>query len=570
MRLINCRTKQIKEFVADIPPYAILSHTWEDEELTFWEMVTDKNALYDGRRCKVTRKLGWKKIEWACDQTVSQLVGVDYLWVDTVCIDKTSSAELSEAINSMFGWYRRATVCFVYLSDVPKVRFAKSRWFTRGWTLQELIAPRSMEFYDRSGRFLVARKNNLAKLEEITGIGATALRNGDTSSYSVACIMSWAAKRETTRVEDQAYCLLGLFGISMPLIYGEGDTAFMRLQTMVYEHRNDQSIFAWRTPPALRYEAMGVFAPAPSFFEDMQHIYPLTQPALGCRAPEVTPRGVQFHSYVALGPADGAHHAVLLDCHDVSKTDLSKPPTLIALRVRPDDHIRITQYTRQDGSHSDPYQHGTCECGIKSGFESGLSYCRPVDGIMTVHVHKTIPELTSIYVPVRVSRAEEEDPDDIEKCVDIRNRPKWPRGSSRSADSYYSYYTDEAPKEEQSHIDSTPPLFVNKLIYRKWHKTKETYVSYLVIYIINQFTSPLLAIQTFPSYEEMRAFDERALSRSQMSASSIEYKEMGVQLNVCITPTKDSLIPILDLFASPYSGPSSYIRAEDSSFDVFL
>lgn len=166
------------------------------------------------------------------------------------CIDKTSTAELSESINSMFRWYQKAKVCYAYLEDVDDVsEFARSRWFTRGWTLQELIAPKDLYFYSTNWA-LLGNKNDLqGDLETITGISRDVL-SGATHSRKV-CIatrMRWAANRQTTRIEDIAYCLMGIFDVQMPLLYGEGKRAFARLQQEIMRGSDDQSLFAWGVP----------------------------------------------------------------------------------------------------------------------------------------------------------------------------------------------------------------------------------------------------------------------------------------------------------------------------------
>ena len=196
-----------------------------------------------------------KKVRQAC--AVARLDGWSQLWVDTSCIDKTSSSELSEAINSMFAWYRDAAVCYVYLADVPQSgdprrrgsAFRHSRWFTRGWTLQELIAPQVVIFLAREWE-IIGTKESLADLiEDITGIHRDVLMHRTShNDVSVAARMSWAAERTTTRIEDQAYCLLGLFGIVMTPIYGEGEHAFTRLQEEILRRIPDDSIFAWEMP----------------------------------------------------------------------------------------------------------------------------------------------------------------------------------------------------------------------------------------------------------------------------------------------------------------------------------
>ena len=142
MRLINTKTFQLEIFDNwdTTPPYAILSHTWEQEEVLFHDITTDVDGM--------KKKRGWAKIQGASVE--AEKLGILYLWVDTCCIDKTSSAELSLSINSMFAWYRDARICFAYLGDSngdDAKTFDKSRWWTRGWTLQELIAPVEVMFF---------------------------------------------------------------------------------------------------------------------------------------------------------------------------------------------------------------------------------------------------------------------------------------------------------------------------------------------------------------------------------------------------------------------------------------
>lgn len=171
---------------------------------------------------------------------------------DTVCIDKTSSAELTEAINSMFEWYHAAEVCYAYLADVSSVEvdrydfnspFRQSRWFTRGWTLQELLAPATVVFLNQDW-VEIGTKSSLAHV--ISAITRISRRDMiDFKNANIAVKMSWASSRETTRVEDTAYCLLGLFGVNMPLLYGEGRNAFIRLQLEILSKSDDETIFAW-------------------------------------------------------------------------------------------------------------------------------------------------------------------------------------------------------------------------------------------------------------------------------------------------------------------------------------
>ncbi|KAH8881644.1 HET-domain-containing protein [Thozetella sp. PMI_491] len=238
MRLINTTTLALEVFQGLTPEYAILSHTWGDEEVTW----LDNLGLHETR-------FGFWKILKACFQ--ARRDGLAWLWVDTGCIDKTSSAELSEAINSMYAWYLNSTVCYAYLADVPDAspnspRFRSSRWFTRGWTLQELLAPSEVVFYSRDW-VQIGTKKSLAKLVyEITGIREEYLLQMDgILGASIAQRMSWVSNRSTTRPEDMAYCLLGLFDVNLPLIYGEGSKAFVRLQEEIIKVSDDHSIFAW-------------------------------------------------------------------------------------------------------------------------------------------------------------------------------------------------------------------------------------------------------------------------------------------------------------------------------------
>ncbi|KAI1357593.1 HET-domain-containing protein [Xylaria arbuscula] len=249
MRLIHTGTKELKWHEEnDRPPYAILSHRWgnssEDVTLQEFEATPIGNFL---------SKPGYTKIEKFC-QEASRL-GYEWAWVDTCCIDKKSSSELSEAINSMYRWYEQSALCIAYLeileapsTDVADLdsKFRQSGWFTRGWTLQELIAPRKLHFYSKSWTFIADRSDIKSSIEKICGVpqGLLSLSKSP-REYSIAQRMSWAAKRITTRREDRAYCLLGLFGINMPLIYGEGDSAFRRLQKKIVKESNDQTIFAW-------------------------------------------------------------------------------------------------------------------------------------------------------------------------------------------------------------------------------------------------------------------------------------------------------------------------------------
>jgi ankyrin repeat protein len=222
-----------------IPAYAILSHTWgsDHEEVTFGDLADHDTTT--------KAKAGYRKLTFCANQAARD--GLRYFWVDTCCINKSDAAELQEAINSMFRWYQNATRCYVYLSDVSKdpstsddrsqrwkPEFRQSRWFTRGWTLQELIAPKSVEFFSKEGTLLGNKRSLEQTIQEITGVAVHAIRGDALSQFSEEEMLSWVAKRQTKHEEDIVYCLLGFFRVFMPLIYGEGrQHALERLREQV-------------------------------------------------------------------------------------------------------------------------------------------------------------------------------------------------------------------------------------------------------------------------------------------------------------------------------------------------
>ncbi|KAF9630200.1 hypothetical protein BFW01_g381 [Lasiodiplodia theobromae] len=244
MRLLNLdgdgNLSLVERLGDNIPSYAILSHTWgpDNDEVSFKDLVSDR----------VKGKPGYRKVRFCADQAARD--GLQYFWIDTCCIDKSSSAELSEAINSMFRWYQNAERCYVYLSDVSrglsdgdedglqrwKPEFMGSRWFTRGWTLQELIAPVSVEFFSREWIHLGSKNSMEQPIHERTGVAIDALRGAPLSQFTMDERFMWAEGRTTKRDEDAVYCLLGIFDIQMPLLYGEGrEKALKRLHKEIKE-----------------------------------------------------------------------------------------------------------------------------------------------------------------------------------------------------------------------------------------------------------------------------------------------------------------------------------------------
>jgi tetratricopeptide (TPR) repeat protein/Cdc6-like AAA superfamily ATPase len=215
-----------------IPPYAVLSHRWEENEVLIEDL-----GKHD---CQKMR--GYRKIKFCAYQAA--LDGLTYFWIDTCCIDKHNSLERANSIRSMFDWYKAATKCYVFLSDVSEsdgmdtrqkcsweAAFRTSVWFMRGWTLQELIAPRDVEFFTYEGRRIGSKSSLEQLLHEITGIPLKALQNCPLETFSISERMRWAANRKTTEEEDIVYCLFGILGVSMLVNYNEGGTvASMRLQ----------------------------------------------------------------------------------------------------------------------------------------------------------------------------------------------------------------------------------------------------------------------------------------------------------------------------------------------------
>ncbi|KAB5546920.1 heterokaryon incompatibility protein-domain-containing protein [Coniochaeta sp. 2T2.1] len=232
MRLLNTTSLELKEFIGyETPPYAILSHTWGEGEVLFNDMSSGT----------ASSKKGYAKVTGCCKKAAAD--GWDWVWIDTCCIDKSSSAELSEAINSMYAWYQGSDICYAYLGDVI-VEFFTSEWIEIG------------------------TKTSLSeRLTEITRVRQSVLRGEKPSTCTVAERMNWAFERQTTRKEDKAYCLLGLFEVNMPLLYGEGSKAFIRLQEQILRQEDEYSIFAWTWRGSWRENTLtGFFASSPNNF----------------------------------------------------------------------------------------------------------------------------------------------------------------------------------------------------------------------------------------------------------------------------------------------------------------
>ncbi|KAF9231605.1 heterokaryon incompatibility protein-domain-containing protein [Melanogaster broomeanus] len=246
MRLLNAHTLELEYFPSDPPPYVAISHRWgaEKDEVSFQDMlqlVTQPSAK---------NKPGFAKILGCVMQAKKH--SLNYIWIDTCCIDKTNNTELQEAINSMWSWYQDCDRCFVYMNDLPE----ESRSFAKDW--------------ERIGK--KANRNIMKGITHITGIPEGVLSDGETTSFSVATRMTWASSRSTTKKEDKAYSLMGIFDITLPIIYGGRENVFVKFQKEIMNRHPDQSIFAWtvKSPPPTA--TAGLLTPSPAYFADVNEI----------------------------------------------------------------------------------------------------------------------------------------------------------------------------------------------------------------------------------------------------------------------------------------------------------
>lgn len=260
MRFLNTSTLQFEqipdsELHLKENQYAILSHRWgaDKDEISFEDVRLSTDF---------SNKKGFNKIKGFCEAVSANC---RFGWVDTCCIHKDNLSELSEAINSMYRWYQGSKICIVYLEDVPQKQLTDSEWFNRGWTLQELIGPKNVTFFDHDWNIIGTKTELITDLSRKTRIPEGILsHNMKLSACSVAQRMSWGANRETTRVEDRAYSLMGIFDINMPMIYGEREKAFLRLQQQIIQKSKDESIFAWDMDfEGYTRTYSGLYAPSP-------------------------------------------------------------------------------------------------------------------------------------------------------------------------------------------------------------------------------------------------------------------------------------------------------------------
>ncbi|KAF2705055.1 HET-domain-containing protein [Pleomassaria siparia CBS 279.74] len=349
MRLLHAETLEFRWFdEKELPKYIILSHTWGNDEVSYQDMCwlqklqnmpqeLKANPLYalflsagggtmlPSSKNAITERAGYAKI--AQTARIALGLGYQYFWVDTCCIDKTSSAELQEAINSMFRWYQTSVLCVVFLADVERkstqttlsdyftAALRNSKWSKRGWTLQELLAPHHLSFYNQKWNFICDKQEVIGPLEAVTGIPSKVLRGEGFHDESVARRLSWASHRSTTRIEDLAYCLMGIFDIHMPMLYGEGDKAFIRLQEEILKNSGDDSLFAWQAPDAGHSTFRGLLARSPAEFKKCGNIYRGSKPL------KIAKTNLGFFLHISLRPFGKNKNSYVATLHAANHRD---------------------------------------------------------------------------------------------------------------------------------------------------------------------------------------------------------------------------------------------------------
>ncbi|EJT76751.1 hypothetical protein GGTG_06667 [Gaeumannomyces tritici R3-111a-1] len=399
MRLIDTTTLRLGE---DAPEpdggYAIFSHKWGLEEVTFQDMTQLDQSTLRG-------KAGYAKVENVC--RIAREMGLQRVWIDTCCINKDSSAEVSQCLNAMFRWYKKSTVCIVYLHDFrpgPGLKLgqglvdslAECQWFQRAWTLQELIAPEYVRFFDHEWKLFGSKFNDkkrvargseslealLVDLYVITHIPIPVLRDPDTVwSYPVGNRMSWAAHRRALYVEDLAYSLIGIFNVSMPMLYGEGNRAFIRLQEEIIKETNDMTIFAW-TAPDSQEKHRGILARSPSEFGCCRFMH--YAPSAGMHTYAMTNRGLRIKA--VLEKSVGCSGIF----HNVAQSRSAEPDYRNKVRLR-DDHLLFPMGENDgefDSMRSEELLHGKCLMHIEH-FSKGISHRQASSELCCILLRKT-------------------------------------------------------------------------------------------------------------------------------------------------------------------------------------
>ena len=354
--------------------YAILSHRWIGTEIHYEEMV-DLGKMNTKQQKEIRDRQGYKKVVATCKQAEED--NCKWVWVDTCCMDKRNGAELQESMNSMYRWYANAKICYAYLHDVDGSSFpdkvdkkyhksnGRPEWFSRGWTLQEMIAPQILRFFNKDWKPIGDRKWLAPTLEKITGVPVNILQHGlEGNRPCIAQIMSWAANRKTKRVEDRAYSLMGLLDVNMPTVYGEGKKAFHRLQLEIIRSSTDQSIFAWGHDSE-NVRIGSILADSPSDFKDCSTMELMEHDEFIEEFPELSLTGAQdldvfpitnrgIHIWMVLRPYPDSNSVfkAYLPCrtHTISKFSRSETYSTIDLVLWNSNYYRYPSTTPREDS----------------------------------------------------------------------------------------------------------------------------------------------------------------------------------------------------------------------------
>ncbi|OTA55160.1 HET-domain-containing protein [Hypoxylon sp. EC38] len=346
MHLLDVNTRRLKKYVEEkngkiCEKYGILSHRWfaRDDEILFQDIESADHTL-------LRKREGFFKLVKCCEQAKRDDLG--YVWIDSCCINRSDSTELQESINSMYRWYENADRCYVYLKNTSNpvsgslILGKEEDWFRRGWTLQELIAPKQVVFYDRRWQSLGDKTSLKGIIFGITGI-STSLLDGTQKPQdcSIAERMSWACDRETTKGEDRAYSLLGLFDVNMPMLYGEGELkAFLRLQEEIIKISDDHSIFAWRGV----HKAHGLLATSPEAFRGCNRVRNIPSRE-GRNASTMTNRGLSIT--LRLIPWLLDTYLASIDCVEIVD-NYGQPLQIFLRRLTADDQYARVSVRGQD------------------------------------------------------------------------------------------------------------------------------------------------------------------------------------------------------------------------------
>ncbi|KAK7965197.1 hypothetical protein PG988_010201 [Apiospora saccharicola] len=340
MRLIDCETLELKEFnEIDVPEYVILSHTWGSEEVSFEEMTSPAKGRHRAKE-------GFHKISLFA--SVAARHDFRYIWVDTCCIRKDSSSELSEAINSMYTWYKNARRCYVYLNDVDsdsEEEFKRCRWLSRGWTLQELIAPEDVFFYSKHGEMLFAKEHRLGELSALTGISQE------------HCVENEMGGKEGND-EARGYGLLFAWDTRCQYadaLWRGGQKAFIRLQEEVMKRSDDQSLFLWKKKEESYTTYLGLLAPSPREFVDSPDVV-FAENFFEDRPYSSTNKGISIRLDLVPSRPDADEHDVyiaLLNCQHPGH-DAGKPIGIFLKRLEGNQFVRIDAHRILDAAHPHP------------------------------------------------------------------------------------------------------------------------------------------------------------------------------------------------------------------------